>query len=255
MGAARSLHPPKIFLTRLPPDPAKGGAEFSFDSPGTLEYTSGGVDVPQSIEPLKRTIPYTTTVKRLVVGLAGGVGSGKSTVAGIFIKQGARGIDADVIGHRTLDLPRVKAALLRDWGRGILRGARVDRAALARLAFRSRESIARLNRRVHPEILREIRRRIGSARGWVVLDAALLFETGADALCDVVVYVSAPRAVRARRLRARGWAPGELRRRERFQLPLAYKKKKADYVIDNAGPTSRTDEQTRKICDDLRRSP
>lgn len=192
-------------------------------------------------------------MKRLVVGLAGGVGSGKSTVAGIFINQGAQGIDADALGHRVLDLPRVRAGMARDWGPGILVKGRVDRAALARLAFRSRESVARLNRRVHPEILREIRRRIARARGWVVLDAALLFETGADALCDAVVFVSAPRALRARRTRSRGWGPGEVGRRERFQFPVAYKKKKADYVIDNAGPKSRTEEQTRKICDELRR--
>ena len=192
-------------------------------------------------------------MKRLVVGLAGGVGSGKSTVAGIFIKEGAQGIDADALGHRVLDLPRMRAVLARDWGTEILRKGRVDRAALARLAFRSRRDVARLNRRVHPEILREIRRRISRARGWVVLDAALLFETGADALCDKVVFVSAPRALRARRTRARGWGRGELARRERFQFPVSYKKKKADYVIDNAGPTSRTEEQTRKICDELRR--
>ena len=193
-------------------------------------------------------------MKRLVVGLAGGVGSGKSTVAGIFIKQGAQGIDADALGHRVLDLPRMRAALARDWGTGILRRGRVDRAALARLAFRSRNAVARLNRRVHPEILREIRRRIARSGGWVVLDAALLFETGADALCDKIVFVSAPRALRARRTRARGWGPGELARRERFQFPTAYKKKKADYVIDNTGPKSRTEAQTRKICDELRRS-
>jgi dephospho-CoA kinase len=187
-----------------------------------------------------------------VVGLAGGVGSGKSTVASIFIKQGARGIDADALGHRVLELPAVRAGLVRDWGGDILRDGRVDRAALARLAFRSRKSVARLNRRVHPVILREIRRRISGARGWVVLDAALLFETGADALCDKIVFVSAPRALRARRVRSRGWGPGELRRRERFQIPMAYKKKKADYVIDNTGPASRTKDQIRKICDELR---
>jgi dephospho-CoA kinase len=191
-------------------------------------------------------------VKRLVVGLAGGVGSGKSTVAAIFIKQGARGIDADALGHRVLDLPAVRAGLVRDWGEEILRDGRVDRAALARLAFRSRKSVARLNRRVHPEILKEIRRRIEKARGWVVLDAALLYETGADALCDRVVFVSAPRAIRVRRVRSRGWGPGELRRRERFQFPVVYKKKKADYVIDNAGPKSRTEVQTRKIVEELR---
>lgn len=188
-----------------------------------------------------------------MVGLAGGVGSGKSTVAGIFQKWGARGIDADLLGHRVLDLPAVRAALVRDWGAGILTDRRVDRAALARLAFRSRESVARLNRRVHPAILREIRKRIRAARGWVVLDAALLYETGADRLCDAVVFVDAPRALRERRTRSRGWRPGELRRRERFQFPVAYKKKKADYVIDNTGPSSRTEEQARRICDELRR--
>ncbi|HZE96544.1 MAG TPA: dephospho-CoA kinase [Planctomycetota bacterium] len=194
-------------------------------------------------------------MKRLVVGLAGGVGSGKSTVASIFIKQGARGIDADVLGHRVLEQPRMRAALVRDWGAEILKDGRVDRAALARLAFRSRKTVARLNRRVHPEILREIRRRIARARGWVVLDAALLFETGADALCDKVVFVSVPRAIRARRVRARGWGPEELRRRERFQLPVVYKKKKADYIIDNAGPKSRTESQARSIGDELRHRP
>ena len=192
-------------------------------------------------------------MKRLVVGLAGGVGSGKSTVAAIFRNQGALGIDADVLGHKVLGLPRVRAALARDWGDGILNGGRVDRAALARLAFRSKESVARLNRRVHPEILREIRRQVRRARGWVILDAPLLFETGADALCDKVIYVSAPFAIRVRRTRGRGWGPVELRRRERFQFPTVYKKKKADYVIDNAGPESRTEVQTRKIIDELRR--
>lgn len=191
-------------------------------------------------------------MKRLVVGLAGGVGSGKSTVAAIFTNEGARGIDADALGHTVLDLPRVRAALVRDWGDGILREGRVDRAALARLAFRSKESVARLNRRVHPEILRQIRREVARARGWVILDAALLFETGADALCDKVVYVSAPFALRVRRTRGRGWGSGELRRRERFQFPTVYKKKKADYVIDNTGSQSRTEKQTRKICDKLR---
>jgi len=196
-------------------------------------------------------------VKRLVVGLAGGVGSGKSTVAAIFRNQGARGIDADALGHKVLDLPRIRAALARDWGDGIFLGGRrrgrVDRAALARLAFRSAESVARLNRRVHPAILREIRRLLARTPGWVILDAPLLFETGADALCDKVIYVSAPFALRVKRIRGRGWGPGELRRRERFQFPTAYKKKKADYVIDNAGPKSRTVSQTRKICEELRR--
>src|SRR5579872_2055018 len=126
---------------RMGSPPRSRGFQIGVDSSRVLEYTSCVVNVPQRFDPLKRPIPYTTMVKRLVVGLAGGVGSGKSTVAAIFIKQGARGIDADLVGHGVLDLPRVRAGLVRDWGAGILRGGRVDRAVLARLAFRSRKTV------------------------------------------------------------------------------------------------------------------
>lgn len=192
-------------------------------------------------------------MKPLVVGLAGGVGSGKSTVAALFRKWGARVVDADALGHRLLDDPRVRARLTRLFGAEIARGGRIDRRALAARAFRSRRSLERLNRTVHPAILRAVRDEIRRSRGWIALDAALLYETGADALCDQVVYVHVPRAERARRVRSRGWAPGELARRERFQLPPAYKRKKADFVIDNAGSRARTTSQARKVFDELRK--
>lgn len=191
-------------------------------------------------------------MKRLVVGLAGGVGSGKSTVAALFRNWGARVLDADAIGHRVIERPDVRARLVRAWGPGILRGKRVDRARLARAAFRSRASARRLNRLVHPPILREIRRRIARCRGWVVLDAALLYEAGADRLCDRVVFVDAPVDVRRRRAAARGMPPEEAARRERFQRPLSYKKRRADNVIDNAGSKSRTERQAREIYEGFR---
>lgn len=190
-------------------------------------------------------------MKRLVLGLAGGVGSGKSSVAAIFRRWGADVVDADVLGHRALEIPAVRSRLARAWGPGILKDGRVDRAALGRLAFRSKRDVARLNRLVHPAILREIRRRIARAGGWVVLDAALLFEAGADRLCDRVAFVDVPRHERIRRTRVRGWDARELARRERFQWPVSFKRRKADYVIDNAGPKSRTIEQARRIYEDL----
>ena len=198
------------------------------------------------------------TVKPLVVGLAGGVASGKSTVAALFRKWGARVVDADALGHRLLDAPSVRARLVRLFGPGLLRGRRIDRRALAAEAFRSRRSVERLNRTVHPAILRAIRAEVRRTRGrrtlkMLVLDAALLYETGADALCDRVVYVDLPRAERARRVRSRGWAPEELARRERFQLPPAYKRKRADYVIDNAGTRARTASHAKEIFDGLRK--
>ena len=192
--------------------------------------------------------------RTLVLGLAGGVGSGKSLVAELLAKRGAGVVDADAIGHRVLGRPQIRARLARAWGPGILRGEKVDRGALARAAFRSRGSVERLNRIVHPAILRDIRKRLAASRRWMVLDAALLFESGADRLCDRVIFVGAPRSLRTRRVAARGWPPGELRRRERFQGSLAYKKKKADYVLDNTGSKSRTEQQIEKILDDLRRT-
>ena len=192
-------------------------------------------------------------MKRLVVGLAGGVGSGKSTVASFFKKKGARVVDADVIGHRVLERPGVRAQLKKAWGEDILRNGRIDRAALARLVFRSQRSVDRLNRIVHPAILKEIARQIAGGRPWMLLDAALLFEFGLDVLCDRVIFVSAPLACRIRRARAtRGWGKGELKRRERFQWPASYKEKRADYVVKNTGPKSRTEKQLRNIYHELR---
>jgi dephospho-CoA kinase len=194
-------------------------------------------------------------VKRLVVGLSGGVGSGKSTVARILRRlKRARVIDADAVGHRVLARPAVRRRLAAIFGREILgREGAIDRRELARRAFRSREALGRLNRATHPAILREIRRELAAARGWVVLDASLLFESGADALCDRVIFVDAPRRVREERTAARGWPPGERARREGFQWTPAAKKRKADVVIDNAGPVARTERQLRKALAGLDR--
>jgi len=187
-------------------------------------------------------------VKRLVVGLAGGVGSGKSTVAKILRRlRAARVIDADAVGHRVLALPAMRRRLAAIFGREILgRGGAIDRRELARRAFRTRAGQTRLNRATHPAILARIRKELAAARGWVVLDASLLFESGADALCDRVLFVDAPAGTREERTAARGWPPGERRRREALQWPPAAKRRKSDAVIDTAGPVARTERQVRR---------
>src|SRR5262245_44867682 len=178
-----------------------------------------------------------------VVGIAGGVGSGKSTVAAFFRKLGARGADADAIAHRVLKRPAVVKSLVRIWGKSILGNGAVDRAALAAAAFRSKKDVSRLNAALHPAIGRELRKEIGrSARrgGIFALDAPLLFEAGIAGWCDRIVWVEAPRSVRERRVARRGWSPRELRRRERFQWPAARKRARADYVVENGGPKAAT---------------
>jgi dephospho-CoA kinase len=189
------------------------------------------------------------------LGLTGGIGSGKSTVARILKDSGAVVIDADALGHEALESPRVKAALVRDFGPGILgEDGRIDRPELGRRAFRSRASVARLNRQVHPWILARIRRTVAGTRGRVVLDASLLFEAGVDRWCDQVWFVDAPRSVRERRVRSRGWSPRELARRERFQAAPEEKKRKSDVVIDNGGALSRTARTVRRLLKDFEHS-
>ena len=191
-----------------------------------------------------------------VVGLLGGVGSGKSAVAALFKKSGARVVDADRIAHAVLEDREVRRTLASWWGRDVLRGGRVNRAEVARRAFGSAADRKRLNALVHPRIRRALRREIVDGRragGVVVVEAALLLETGTDAWCDVLVFVDAPAAERRRRARGRGWTSVEWRRRERAQWPVARKKKRADYVIENGGPRAATRKQVESILQEITR--
>lgn len=189
-----------------------------------------------------------------VVGLLGGVGSGKSAVAALFKEFGARAVDADRIAHGVLDDPAVRRRLVSWWGPDLLRHGRVDRAEVARLVFGSSAERKRLNALVHPRIGRELRREIAKARrrgGVLVVEAALLLETGSDKACDVLVFVEAPRAVRSRRAASRGWTDAEWRRREQSQWPLRRKKMKADYVIDNGGEIATARKQVESILQEI----
>jgi dephospho-CoA kinase len=187
-----------------------------------------------------------------VVGLLGGVGSGKSTVARLLAGHGARVLDADRVARGVLASPPVRAAVRRAWGSGVIgRDGRPDRAALARIVFRDGRALRRLNRLVHPRVVARIRRdatRMRRGRRPVVIDAPLLLETPLRRLCGLLVFVDAPVARRARRTaRERGWAPGELARRERFQAGLARKRRLADVVIDNGGPVAATARQVARL--------
>ncbi len=175
----------------------------------------------------------------VVIGLAGGIGSGKSTVAGIFKRLGAVIIDADEIAHRVLGLPEIIAAVVDEFGPSVLEGGAISRPALAAVVFDSRERAGRLNAIVHPKVIEECLRIIAESRSdpeclGVVLDAPLLFEAGLEKLCDSVVFVDARDDVRRKRLASsRGWTREELSRRENLQDSLISKRKRADYIIDN----------------------
>lgn len=188
----------------------------------------------------------------LVIGLVGGIGSGKSTVADAFADLGARVIDADVIAHACLSLPTVRRALRERYGDAVFAddGA-VDRAKLARVVFRSATRLRQLESLLHPPVLDRITRTLDSRRNAssvVVIDAPLLLECHLESLCDVIVYVKTPARIRRARLRkSRGWSIDDIRRRESFQLPLQKKAGKADYSIDNSCTPSEAISQVRQL--------
>jgi dephospho-CoA kinase len=206
-----------------------------------------------------------------VIGLTGGIGGGKSEVAAILAGHGSAVIDADLIGHQLLDDSRVRAAIVARFGDQVLArsdvepGAapRVDRRALGAIVFADDEALEALEAILHPlmraeflsAIDREMRAGPSRARS-IVLDAAILQEAGWDELCDLVVFVDAPREIRMQRaFRQRGWSEETLERREQAQWPCDEKRRRADFVIVNDADVERLHQELKRLDDLLERSP
>ncbi|MBM4059773.1 MAG: dephospho-CoA kinase [Planctomycetes bacterium] len=190
----------------------------------------------------------------VVVGLLGGVASGKSAVAGLFAAHGLRHVDADALARAAAAEPEVVAAVAAAFGPAVLASAGLDREALGRLVFADAAARRRLEAILHPRILARIDSALAAARAAgesVLLDAPLLLETGLDRCCDHVVFVAASEATRAARAAARGWPADELARREATQLPLAEKQARASRTLDNDGPLAATADQVAALLGEL----
>jgi dephospho-CoA kinase len=181
------------------------------------------------------------TSQKPVIGLAGGIGSGKSTVASVLRDLGAIVIDSDALSRDALAEPDVRQTLRQWWGDEVFNAAgQPDRRRIAEKVFNQPDERRRLEGLIHPRVADARRRRISESTDQtdvcaVVIDSPLLFETGLDVECDAVVFVDAPQSQReARVARTRGWSAGELARRESAQRPLAEKKSRADFVCTNA---------------------
>lgn len=176
----------------------------------------------------------------LLVGLTGGIGSGKSTVSGMLAERGAEVIDADHIAREVV-MPRTPAwCKIRDhFGPGVLfADGSIDRQALADIVFGDPAKLALLNEITHPAIFERIADRLEAARDRdviVVLDAALLIETGLAQRVDVLVVTHSPKEVQVQRLAAKGMAATQADARIAAQLSSEERLARADLVIDNSG--------------------
>lgn len=203
----------------------------------------------------------------MIVGILGGIGSGKTTVLEMFRELGAEVVDADAIAHEVLETESAKDSLVSWFGERALRSdGSVDRSFVAQAAFADPKALRRLEELVHPEVVRIVESRIaehrtreaapetpapGSRRALLVLDVPLLLETRLEGACDRLVFVDAPLEIRRQRVCARGWLPGELEARERFQRDVAEKRQRAHFVIDNSGDLEATRAQVKRCHEEL----
>jgi dephospho-CoA kinase len=174
----------------------------------------------------------------VLVGLSGGIGSGKSTVARGLAARGAIVVDADAIARQAVEpgQPGFEAVVSRFGPQIVGADGRIDRPALARLVFADPAARADLNAIVHPRVAAETQRRVSEAPpdSIVVLDVPLLVEAARSGY-DLVVIVEAPEAVRLERLVERGMDPDDARRRMAAQASDAERRRVADVVLDNSG--------------------
>ena len=189
------------------------------------------------------------------IGLTGGIGSGKSTVAAMFAALGAVVIDADAISRELVEpgQPALQA-LVDEFGDGIIApDGSLRRSELANIAFQDRTATERLNAIMHPLIRVESERRLAAAAlsGVVLYDMPLLLETDQAQLVDVVVVVDVPEALQVKRAVGRGLDEEDVRRRMEVQVSRSLRVTEADFVIDNSGSMRATERQVRGIWDEL----
>lgn len=191
-----------------------------------------------------------------VIGLAGGIGGGKSAVAAEFEKLGCVVIDSDRLNHEVLETTDVKRILSDWWGEDVIGpDGRIRRDLIAQVIFSDPAARRRLESLVFPLI--DARRTAimqesiqDPAVKAIVLDSPLLFESGLDRQCSAIVFVEATEATRLRRLReARGWDLEELHRRERWQTPVATKRAQSDYTIHNEDPAELLRSQVSEVLE------
>ena len=194
----------------------------------------------------------------MTVGVTGGIGSGKSTVCRLFEAWGARRVDADTVGHAALEDEAVQRALIDAFGTDIIGDdGSLDRKMLARLAFTSDASRAKLTNVVWPEVGRRLKQIVEETRSdgsqTLVVEASVLLEKGdPDGIYESIVVVTAEEEIRIERAMKRlNISESDVRSRMQHQMPENEKITLADYVIVNDGSLDMLERQARSVWGSL----
>jgi len=174
-----------------------------------------------------------------VIGIVGGIGSGKSTIAAEFAKLGCKVIDADRIAHDLLDESSVREKVTSLFGQAVLDSSgKINREKLAKVVFTDVQMLESLNRIIHPPVLQRTQELIDKFDSQdqvkaIVLDMPLLVEVGWHKKCDKLIFVNCEKNLRLQRAKNMGFDKNQVKIRENFQISLDNKASLADNTIEN----------------------
>ncbi len=198
------------------------------------------------------------TGNKPIIGILGGIGSGKSTVAAEFAKLGCKVVDADKIAHELLDKSNVREEIVGSFGKAILEpSGKIDHKKLADIVFCDGEKLSTLNKILHRLVLEQAEELIKQYNSQnqvkaIVLDMPLLVEVGWAKKCDNLIFVDCERQIRAARAKKVGFFDeNQLKIRENFQISLDNKSSVADNSIDNNSDFSTLVRQVTEIFSDI----
>jgi len=171
-----------------------------------------------------------------IIGLTGGIGSGKTTVANYLLEKNIPVYIADDEARKITNSKKVIDKIVAIFGNEVLKNNKIDRAALAKIVFKDKEKLAQLNSIIHPEVKKHFKKWLKSKLDYkfVVKESAILFESGSFKDCDAIIMVTAPLEVRIERTMKRDNIDREsVMQRINNQMSEEEKIKKSDYIIQN----------------------
>ena len=193
----------------------------------------------------------------MILGVTGGIGSGKSTVAQIFRRMGIPIVDADELAHQLLQKPKIQKKIISVWGKEALLHNAINRKWLARKIFSSPEERWKLEEILHPPIIRIIRRKVHQARKMgkdLVVVVPLLLEKGLEEIFDQIWVVTAPHKERIRRIQARdGVSAYSVRKRISAQMHEWTKRSKADKAISTFVPLPELEKEIDRLWREVKK--
>ncbi|PHS17663.1 MAG: dephospho-CoA kinase [Blastopirellula sp.] len=199
--------------------------------------------------------------KKLVIGILGGIASGKSQVAQMLAELGAEVLNADQVGHQVLLEPEIKSAIEKRFGSSVFDAdQQIDRQRLAGIVFgedqHSKQALLDLEKITHPAIGKKLAEKILEIRQneltpAIVLDAPVMLKSGWNCFCDSILFVASEHQDRVGRAAERGWSQADFDAREANQEKLNEKQKMADYIIYNTGTIDELRQQVKQFWTQL----